>query len=166
MDWTIQGGMASLMGRCIEQLRDEVVTFVNVRCHRSVIPVPISALHYRDIAFKKQTKKKKKRGIWKWVDKDQDKEEPWPTPLPLEKPLRVLQGELSKCRRVEMHRGFQLFKAHFNCRPPCLTKPPSPLCKRTWWEKLQRSHNLRRCPAMVGALERARPANIEFLLRD
>lgn len=42
------------MGRCIERLRDEVLTFVNVRSHRSVIPAPISALHYRDIAFKKK----------------------------------------------------------------------------------------------------------------
>lgn len=58
------------MGRCIERLRDEVLTFVNVRSHRSVIPAPISALHYRDIAFKK------KKSAWKWVDKDQDKEEP------------------------------------------------------------------------------------------
>lgn len=42
-----------------KQLRDEVLTFVNVRSHRSVIPVPISALHYRDIAFKKKKKEKK-----------------------------------------------------------------------------------------------------------
>lgn len=109
MDWTTQGGTPRLMGSCIEQLKDEVLTFVNVRSHRSVIPVPISALHYRDIGFKKG--RKKNRGAWKWTDKDQDKEEPWPTPLPLENPLRVSQGELSKYPRVEMLWRFQLFKA-------------------------------------------------------
>lgn len=52
MDWTIQEGTPKLMGRCIEKLMGEVLTFVNVSNHRYVIPAPISALHYGDIAFR------------------------------------------------------------------------------------------------------------------
>lgn len=47
----IQEGTARLMGRCIERLMDEVLTFVNVSNNKYVIQAPITDLHYGDTTF-------------------------------------------------------------------------------------------------------------------